>query len=407
MATSEQPPIYWDTYDREINERPYEIYRRLREELPLYRNDVHDFWAVSRYEDVADVLRDSRTYISGRGSVLEGIRSGTQMPKGFFIMEDDPLHRVHRNLVSRVFTPKAMNALEDDTRAFCAEVLDPLVGTGGFDVAADLGAQVPMRVISMLLGIPESDREAVRDAADAALHTEAGKPLSYDLSAPDNDLRKQMTGEMFADYVDWRERHPSDDLMTQLLQAEFEDEHGVIRRLERPELLAFVGLLAVAGNETTGRLITWTAKLLAEHPDQRRQLVEDPSGIANAIEEVLRFEPPGPHTARYVARDVEVRGQVIPEGSVMMVIKASANRDDDFFPDGDRFDVNRTFKYQTMTLGYGPHFCLGASLARMEGRVVLEEVLRRYPVWDLDLDHAHMSSTSTVRGWDALPIVIP
>jgi cytochrome P450 len=215
-----------------------------------------------------------------------------------------------------------------------------------------------------------------------------------------------MTGEAFAEYVEWRTKHPSDDLMTQLLNAEFVDETGTTRKLTRDEILIFVQVLAGAGNETTNRLIGWTGKVLAEHPDQRKELVNDPSLIPDAIEEVLRFEPPAPHVSRYVSRDVEVQGQIVPEGSAMMFLIGSANRDDRMYPDGDRFDIHRKSRPRHLSFGWGGHACLGAALARVEGRVAFEELLKRFPDWEVDLENARLSSTSTVRGWETLPVVI-
>ena len=391
-STSE---LAYDPYDVEINADPYPVYRRLREESPLYYNEQYDFFAVSRYDDVERGLVDRETYISGRGGILELIKANIEMPPGVLIFEDPPVHTVHRGLLSRVFTPKKMNALEPRVREFCAASLDPLLGTGRFDFVADLGAQMPMRVIGMLLGIPEQDQEAIRHQVDASLRTEAGAPMEV---SQDDFL----SGEMFADYIDGRAEHPSDDLMTEMLNAEFEDETGAIRRLSREEILTYLTVIAGAGNETTTRLIGWAGKVLAEHPDQRRELVDDPSLIPNAIEELLRFEPPAPHVARYVARDVEHYGRPVPEGSVMMFLIGAANRDDRRHPDGDRFDIHRTVGPH-LTFGFGIHFCLGAALARLEGRIALEEVLKRFPEWEVDWDHAQLSPTSTVRGWETLP----
>ena len=212
-------------------------------------------------------------------------------------------------------------------------------------------------------------------------------------------------GEMFAEYVDWRAEHPSDDLMTALLTAEFDDESGVTRRLTRDEVLRYTQVLAGAGNETTGRLIGWLAKVLADHPDQRRDLVADRSLIPSAIDETLRFEPTGPHIARYVARDVEYYGTTIPEGSAILLLVGAANRDERRFARAGEFDVHRT-DGQHLTFGYGLHFCLGASLARLEGRVALDELLNRWPEWEVDLGEARLSATSTVRGWDSMPMVV-
>lgn len=397
MTAINTSDVCYDPYDVAINADPYPVFRRLREEAPLYYNEQYDFFAVSRHEDVAQGLIDRETYISGRGAVLELIKANIEFPPGVFIFEDPPVHTVHRALVSRVFTPKKMAALEPKIRRFCADSLDPLIGAGRFDFVADLGAQMPMRVISMLLGIPEQDQEAVRDHVDAGLRTEAGKPMKT------TTQETFLSGAIFAEYLDWRAEHPSDDLMTELLNAEFEDETRRVRRLTREEILTYVNVIAGAGNETTTRLIGWSGKVLADHPDQRRELADDRSLVPNAIEEILRFEPPAPHVGRYVARDVECYGQKVPEGSAMLFLVGSANRDDRRYAEGDRFDIHRNIG-QHLTFGLGAHFCLGAALARLEGRVALEEVLKRFPEWEVDGSGAKLSSTSTVRGWETLPV---
>ncbi len=192
--------------------------------------------------------------------------------------------------------------------------------------------------------------------------------------------------------------------MTELLQAEFEDETGTTRRLSREEVLGYVNLIAAAGNETTTRLIGWTGKVLAEHPDQRQQLVDDRSLVPDAIEELLRYEAPSPVQARYVTEDVELHGQVVPEGSVIVLLNGSGNRDDRKFADGDSFDITRKIDHH-LSFGYGLHFCLGAALARLEGRVALDEVLQRFPAWEVDWDNAVQARTSTVRGWERLPVI--
>jgi len=399
MSVTSQSDVYYDPYDVEIWADPYPTFRRLRDEAPLYCNEAHGFFAVSRYADVEQGLVDRDTYISGRGAILELIKADIEFPSGVIIFEDPPVHTAHRGLLSRVFTPRKMNALEPQVRDFCARSLDPLAGAGGFDFVRDLGSEMPMRVIGMLLGIPEADQAAIRDRSDANLRTEPGQPMRFPVD-------QVLSGEVFADYIDWRADHPSDDLMTELLQAEFEDETGTRRRLSREEVLTYVNVVAGAGNETTTRLIGWTGKVLGDHPDQRRQLVEDRSLIPNAIEEILRFEPPALQVARYVTRDVEHYGQVVPEGSIMLFLMGAANRDERRFPDGDRFDIHRQVG-QHLTFSYGIHYCLGAALARLEGRIALDEILQRFPEWEVDLDNARLASTSTVRGWETLPVATP
>ncbi len=399
MTTGTDSRLSYDPYDIGINADPYPVYRRLREEAPLYRNDEHDFWALSRFDDVQAGFNDRATFISSRGGILELIKADIAMPPGVLIFEDPPVHTVHRSLLSRVFTPRKMAALEPQIRSFCANALDPLVGSDGFDFVRDLGAEMPMRVIGMLLGIPEADQVTIRDNSDAALRTEPGQPMRY-------SQERFATGAAFEEYIDWRADHPSDDLMTELLHAELTDENGVERRLSREEILTYVNVVAGAGNETTTRLIGWAGKVLAEHPDQRRQIVEDRSLVDPAIEEILRFEAPAPHVARYVDRDVELHGTVVEKGQIMMLLVGSANRDDRRYPDGDTFDIHRE-QPPHVTFGYGIHFCLGAALARIEGRVALDEVLDRFPEWEVDLDNARLSPTSTVRGWETLPVRVP
>jgi len=396
--TSTEPDLYYDPFDFEIDADPYPLWRRMREERPLYHNDQYDFWALSRFDDVERCLVDWATYSSARGTLIELIKANIEMPRGTFIFSDPPEHTVHRGLLSRVFTPKKMNAIEPKVRAFCARSLDPLVGAGGFDFIADLGAQMPMRTIGMLLGIPEADQEALRDRIDDGLKLEEGTMPEV------TESRALDQAEIFGDYIDWRAENPSDDLMTELLQAEYEDVDGERKRLTREEVLNYINLLAGAGNETTTRLIGWTGKVLAEHPEQRQELAEDRTLVPGAIEELLRFEAPSPVNARYVTRDVEHHGQVVPEGSIMVLLNGSANRDDRKFPDGDSFDIHRKIDHH-VSFGYGLHFCLGAALARLEGRVALDEVLQRFPTWDVDWDRAVQARTSTVRGWERLPVL--
>lgn len=391
--------VYYDPYDFEIDSDPYPVWQRLRDERPLFYNERYDFYALSRFDDVERASVDWKTYSSAKGTLLELIRSGYELPPGTIIFEDPPAHDLHRGLLSRVFTPRKVNALEPKIREFCARTLDPLVGAGGFDFIGDLGAQMPMRTIGMLLGIPEQDQEAIRDRNDDRLRlTEGEMP---DLEA---QYAGATPGSEFEEYIEWRAEHPSDDLMTELLQAEFDDETGTRRCLTRAEVLSYVNLLAAAGNETTTRLIGWTGKVLADHPDQRAELVADRGLVANAIEEVLRYEAPSPVQARYVTRDVEHYGQVVPEGSVVLLLTASGNRDERKFPNGDGFDIHRRIDHH-LAFGYGIHFCMGAALARLEGRIALDEVLQRFPTWEVDWDNAVQARTSTVRGWERLPVL--
>ncbi|MEV3963329.1 cytochrome P450 [Nocardia sp. NPDC050193] len=396
MTTSAPSDVYYDPYDVELNADPYPMFKRLREERPLYYNETHDFFALSRFADVNAALIDKDTFSSARGAIIELIKANIEIPPGVLIFEDPPVHTMHRKLLSRMFTPRKISALEEKVREFCRRSLDPLVGTGRIDFIADLGAQMPMRTIGMLLGIPEEDQEAVRDFANDQMRTEEGKPMQV-------SAESLASGELFEKYVDWRAENPSDDIISELLNVEFEDETGTLRHLTRAEVLTYINVVSGAGNETTTRLIGWAGKVFSEHPDQRRELVENPSLIPAAIEELLRYEPPAPHVARYVTRDIDFHGTTVPAGSAMMMLIGAANRDHrQFAPDGDVFDIHREAKPH-LAFSVGTHFCMGSALARLEGRIALEEILKRFPEWEADATNATLSPTSTVRGWESMP----
>jgi cytochrome P450 len=389
--------LSYDPYTAINNPDPYPLYQRMRDEAPLYYNPELDFWAVTRYADCEVGLRDAKRYISGKGGILELIKADIELPPGNLIFEDPPAHDVHRSLLARVFTPKRVADLEPKIREFCADSLDPLEGREEFDLIAELGGPMPTSVIGMLFGVPEADRAAVRKMADANLRTKAGEAMDVS-EAP------TFGSETFEEYIDWRLDHPADDLMTELLHTEFEDEHGVTRTLTRDEALLYTTVVAGAGSETTTRLIGWAGKVLAENPDQRRELAQDASLIPGAVEELLRFESPGPQIGRYVPEDVELHDQVVPAGSAMLFVVSAANRDERRYDDPDRFDIHRPLSPH-LAFGFGIHYCLGAALARLEARIALEELLARVPEWDVDLDRANIAPTSTVRGFEALPVM--
>ncbi len=390
--------LYYDPFDSEIDDDPYPVWKRMREEAPLYYNEKYNFYALSRYEDVARELPNWQTYRSGRGTTADILFANIEVPPGILLFEDPPLHDLHRRLLSRVFTPRRMLAVEALVRGFCVRELDPLIGAGGFDFIADLGAMMPMRTIGYLLGIPEQDQAKIRDRGGAYIELSDGRD-----PAEVNAKLFEKSIVVFAEYIEWRADHPSDDLMTDLLRAEIDEPDGTRRPLSRTEVLAYTAMIAGAGNETTARLIGFMGQLLSDHPDQRRELVADPALIPGAVEETLRYEPPSPVQARYVAQDAELYGRVVPEGSYMLLLNGSANRDDRRFADPDRYDIHREGGH--LSFGQGLHFCLGSALARMEGRVALEEVLKRWPDWEVDYTNAQRAHTASVRGWARLPVV--
>jgi cytochrome P450 len=398
MSETSTVELYYDPYDPDIDDNPYPVWKRMREEAPLYYNDKFNFYALSRYDDVARELPNWQTYRSGRGTTADILFNNIEVPPGILLFEDPPLHDLHRRLLSRVFTPRRMLAVESLVRAFCTSELDPLIGADGFDFIADLGAVLPMRTIGYLLGIPEEHQAKIRDRNGAFIDVANGRQ-------PGEVSQKifEETIVMFAEFIEYRADHPSDDLMTELLAAEVDEPDGTRRPLSRTEVLSYTAMIAGAGNETTTRLIGFMAQLLSDHPDQRRELVADTSLIPGAIEESLRYEPPSPVQARYVAQDAEHYGRKVPEGSFMLLLNASANRDDTQFRDPDRFDIHRRGSH--LSFGQGLHFCLGSALARLEARVAFEEVLKRWPDWEVDYANAERAHTASVRGWARLPVV--
>ncbi|ORW08266.1 cytochrome P450 [Mycobacterium kyorinense] len=395
MTRNQTTELYYDPFDLDIDDDPYPVWQRMRAEAPLYFNEKYNFYALSRYDDVARALPDWQTYRSGRGTTADILFSGIEVPPGILLFEDPPLHDAHRRLLSGVFTPRRMLSVEGLVRDFCSRALDPLRDLDGFDFVVDLGAIMPMRTIGYLLGIPEEGQQVIRDRTDKNIslgeQRDSVSPKVF-----------EDTIAMFAEYIEWRATHPSDDLMTELLNAHVEEPDGSMRPLDRNEVLAYTAMIAGAGNETTARLIGFMGQLLGEHPDQRRELVADPSLIPSAVEETLRYEAPSPVQARYVACDTELYGQTVAEGSYMLLLNGSANRDETRFADPDRYDIHR--KDGHLSFGHGLHFCLGSALARLEARVAFEEVLKRWTDWDVDYDNARRAHTSSVRGWAQLPV---
>jgi cytochrome P450 len=391
--------LYWDPFDTEIDASPYGVWRRLRDEQPVYRNGQHDFWALSRYADVEAALKDPATFSSSRGTVLElmGTDMGTAQA---MIFMDPPEHSALRSLVSRAFTPRRIGGLEDRVREQCRRLLDPHVGAGGFDYIGDFGAELPSLVISALLGVPDDEREEQRRNMDEILHVEPGVGMINDTS-----FNAQVRLHGYLDgLVGRRMAEPADDLVSALCRAEIADASGAPRRITRDEAVSFSLLLFGAGTETVGRLLGNAAVVLAQHPDQRADLVADPALIPDAIEELLRYEAPSPVNGRVTTRDVTLHGTTIPAGSKVLLINASATRDEREYPDPDRFDIRRDIR-RHLSFGYGIHFCVGAALARLEARIALEETLRRFPTWELDPARVVRQHTSTVRGYSQVGIV--
>ena len=380
--------VYWDPFDTVIDADPYEIWRRLRDEAPLYRNDRYDFWALSRYADVEGAHRDPATYSSSHGTVLE-IMSPQPMPTGMMIFADPPEHTRLRTMVSRAFTPRRVSALEVHIRELCGQLLQPWQDGAEFDFVEDFGAVLPSMVICELMGVPSSDRQWVKDTIDTTFHIEPGVGMINDVSLV---ARIELDGYL-TKLLEERAAAPGDDLLSGLTEAD----------LTLRESADFTNLLISAGTETVARLLGWAAIVLDEYTDERAELAADPGLLANAVEELLRYEAPSPVQGRWTTRPVELHGTELAAGSKVLLLTGAAGRDEREYPDADRFDIHRVFD-QHVSFGFGIHFCLGAALARLEGRVGLEEVLRRHPVWEVDRERAMRLHTSTVRGWSSVPV---
>jgi cytochrome P450 len=389
--------IYYDPYDYGIDADPHPTWRRMREEQPLYWNERYGFWALSRFEDVWAAYHDTTTFSSSHGVQLETLDHPVEHASMIFM--DPPEHDRLRTLVSRAFTPRRVRDLEASVTTLVDGYLDQFSGTEQFDYVEQFGALLPPMVIGELLGVPAGERDQLRHWFDDILHRDEGstQPSQRALTAGLGVL--EYVTAMIAD----RRRTPRDDLVTALIEAELDDDDGATRKLDEGEVFSFVVLLAGAGVETVARLLSWAAVVLARHPAQRALLVEDPRLIPNGIEELLRYEAPSPVNGRWVTRPFEAHGTVVPAESKVLLLNGSANRDPLEFDNPDRFDVRRTIK-RHITFGYGAHFCVGAALARLEGRIALTRTLARFPTWEIDESELVPVHTSTVRGYASVPI---
>jgi cytochrome P450 len=392
-------PIVYDPYDYQIDANPHPVWKRMRDEAPLYYNEQYNFYALSRFEDVLNASLDPATYSSARTTVLEMISEDP--PKGFedfMIFMDPPAHTRYRKLVSRAFTPRHMAALEPRIRELAVDFLDPYVGSGGFDYVAEFGARLPVMVISALLGAPREDTQMLQEWSDATLHIEPDQMMGDFASGV-----RQQIHDYWQAHIDRRRKNPTDDIMGELMTADLECEDGSTRHLTDSELHGFYGLLSGAGNETVARFLGWAATGLDEFPDQRAKLAANPELIPNAVEEILRWEAPSAIQGRWVTADVPMHGTVLPAHTKVALLTGAANRDDRVWENPDVIDVERDIN-RHVTFGYGVHFCLGAALARLEGRIALEETFKRFPTWTVDRDNCEMVHTSTVRGYAKVPI---
>ncbi len=391
--------LVYDPYDYAIDADPHPIWKRLRDEAPVYYNERLNFFALSRFDDVLAAHLDPATFSSAHTTVLELMRDEIdEFAKDLMIFMDPPQHTRYRKLVSRAFTPRHIAALEPRIRDLAGGFLDEFVEAGEFDYVADFGARLPVMVMAALLGAPQEDEEQLREWTDAMLHVEPGETMGQFA----NNMRREVH-DYWQAHFDERRKNPRDDIVSDLMAAGLEEEDGDVRGLSDEELHAFSGLLSGAGNETVARFLGWAATGLDQFPDQRALLAHDASLIPNAVEEIVRWEAPSAIQGRWTMRDVEVHGTVIPEGSKVALLTGAADRDERMFESPDEIQVQRPIA-RHVAFGYGIHFCLGAALARLEGRIALEETFKRFPSWEVDRANCEMVHTSTVRGYAKVPI---
>ena len=400
MTAVDTEPVAWDPFNEKYKVDPHPIWKRLRDEAPLYHNEELDFYAVSRFADVDAFSRDNKTFCSSHGTVLEML-GPDKVNFEMMIFMDPPEHTRYRRLVSKAFTPRRMALLEDDIRELCARLLDGLVGRSSFDYVQDFAARVPAYVIASLLGVPPEDRDMVRGWIDESFYLDPEKGMQNEVSFEAMEkVRSYVT-----DALEDRAESPRDDMFTDLVNGEIVDEDGELRRLTLEQAVNFATLIGSAGTETVARLLGFAAYTFDKYPEQRAEVAADPSLIPNAVEELLRYEAPSPVQSRWCTAEVEVHGGRIPANSKVVMLTGSAGRDERAFPDADRFDIRRKIDHH-LTFGYGIHFCLGAALARTEGRIALEETLKRFPEWEVDQDGVVPLFTSTVRGYTKVPISV-
>lgn len=385
-------------FSYEFHEDPQPTYRWLREHAPLYRNETLNFWALSRYRDVLAAEQDWQTYSSAEGTMVERMDPRLFEMTPMMIFQDPPRHDRLRRLVSRAFTPRRIADLEPFVRATASRLLDELAERGGGDFVRDFSAPLPMEVIFTMLGIPAGDRSDLRAWMDQSLERDDDSPTiperAYAAMAKQARYWHRLSQDL--------RQHPNDGLISGLLQVEVEGDDGVATRLTDGEIVGFCSLLGAAGNETVTKLLGNAAILFSRHPDQYDRIVADKSLIPNAVEEILRIQPPSQYQGRTVMREVEWYGQKVEPGSRLLLLTGSATRDEREYRDPDRFDIDREIPV-ALGFGHGIHFCLGASLARLESRVALEELTKRFPRFTVDESRARRVHMSNVHGFESVP----
>ena len=400
--STETTAVEFDPFSRDFFDDPYDTYTALRDHAPCYYSEQYDFYALSRFDDVVAGHRDFVTFSSSHGQTYEQLTAEDPPMFNSIISMDPPEHTRYRKLVSRAFTPRSIDNYEALVREIIGDYLDPLVGRRRFDILEEFAAPFPIEIISTILGVPPEDRQQIRHWADAMLHREEGSATGGEAAA-----EAGMAQGMYLYQLTQRKRaEPADDMLTALIEAEVETDDGERTRLDDMEIAGFGTLLSAAGSETVTKLVGNAMVLFHRHPDQWAKVLDDPGILANAVEEVLRFWAPSQYQGRYSMVDSVWHGVTIPKHKPVFFITGAANRDPRRYDDPDRFDITRD-PGLAVGLGHGLHACLGAALARLESRVAIEEIARRWPDYRVEESGLRRVQMSNVAGYSSVPITVP
>lgn len=392
-----RPDVVYNPFRHEIQDDPYDVYRLLRDEAPNYHDAELDFYALSRYDDVLAAYQDNSTFSNRRGITLEPV-SGVP---GVLTTLDDPEHAAYRRLVFRAFTPRSVRDLEPFARRRAAEILDPAADRGELDGVDELSAILPLSVICQMLGIPADESAPLREVADRSLSRNDGESeMSADAVTAMIALQKQLL-----DLMALKRKQPADDLISRMVQIDEVEVNGRVVAVPPEETANRLMELSLAGYETLARTVGNGFLAFYRHPEQRAELAADFSLIPNAFEEVMRWEAAFQYSGRWTSRDVEMRGKVIPAERRVLLLIGSANRDERVWQDPERFDIHRQIDRQ-IGFGSGVHLCMGTHLARMQGRVMFEEVLSRFPNFEIDEDRLVRAYSTNFRGYQHLPMIL-
>ncbi len=393
--------VEFDPFSRDFFDDPYDTYADLREHAPCYYSEQYDFYALSRFDDVVNAHRDHATFSSTHGQTYEQLKSGEPAQLGSIISMDPPEHTRYRKLVSRSFTPRSIGNYEGLVREIISGYLDPLMGRRQFDILEEFAAPFPVEIISTILGVPPEDRQQIRHWTDAMLHREEGSAMGNQAAAEAGMAQ----GVYLFQLSQQKRAEPANDMLTALIDAEVETEDGELTHLDDAEIAGLGTLLAAAGSETVTKLVGNAVVLFHRFPDQWAKVLDDPSVLATAVEEILRYWAPSQYQGRYSMVDSEWHGETIPKHKPVFLITGAANRDPRRYDDPDKFDITRD-PGLAVGLGHGLHVCLGAALARLESRVAIEEIARRWPAFEVNEEGLRRVQMSNVAGYSSVPITV-